>query len=325
MANSIEHRFVRAGDVRLHVAEAGSGPLVVLLHGFPEVWYAWRHQIPVLAGAGFRVVALDQRGYGRSDRPEAVEKYSILHLVGDVVGLILALGEESAVVVGHDWGAEVAWHSALMRPDLVRGVAGLSLPYRPRGEKSQLADLVDTFGDAVYYNYFQCPGRVDAELAADPRRTFRSLLRGGRKRTLEQRTSRSPIAMVPSGGSYLDSYPAQAELPGWLTEEDIDVYAAEFSSGFTGALNWYRAMELSWQLTAFLQDSVIRCPALYLVGEEDRALNFPGVRDAIERMDQLVAGRSEIVRLPGIGHWTQEEAPEQVNAALVSFVRSVTE
>ncbi|MEV6231277.1 alpha/beta hydrolase [Saccharopolyspora shandongensis] len=320
---SITHRFVQAGDVRLHIAEAGTGPLVLLLHGFPEVWYSWRHQIATLAEAGFRAVAVDQRGYGQSDHPVSVEKYSIMHLVGDVIQLLHALDEKEGVVVGHDWGAEVAWNTALMRPDLVRGVVGLSLPYRPRGSQSQLAEMVEAFGDGVYTNYFQRPGPADADLGADPHKTFRLMLRGSRKSSQSKAHARPPAPIVPAGCTYLDIYPEPEKLPTWLTETDIETYAAEFSAGFSGALNWYRNMDHNWELTAFLQNSVIRCPALYLVGEQDRCLNFPGVRDAIERMDELMAGRSEALVLPDVGHWTQQEAPAQVSAAIIEFARSV--
>ncbi|MBB5159020.1 alpha/beta fold hydrolase [Saccharopolyspora phatthalungensis] len=321
--NSVTHRLVQAGDVRLHIAEAGTGPLVLLLHGFPEAWYSWRHQINALAEAGFRAVAVDQRGYGQSEHPTAVEKYSIMHLVGDVIHLLHALDEKAAVVVGHDWGAEVAWHTALMRPDLVRGVVGMSLPYRPRGAQSQLADMVEAFGDGVYTNYFQRPGAADADLGADPRKTFRLMLRGARKSAQPRAHSRPPAPIVPAGRTYLDIYSEPANLPAWLTEADIEAYAAEFSAGFSGALNWYRNMDRNWELTAFLHNGVIRCPALYLVGQQDRCLNFPGVRDAIERLDELVVGRSEAVVLPDVGHWTQQEAPEQVSTALIEFARSV--
>ncbi|MFC9332146.1 alpha/beta fold hydrolase, partial [Kitasatospora sp. NPDC057015] len=165
----VGHRFVETNGIRMHVAEQGEGPLVVLLHGFPETWYSWRHQFSALVAAGYRVVAPDQRGYGRTDRPEAVEQYSQLHLVGDVVGLLDALGEEQAVLVGHDWGSQVAWNTALLRPDRVRGVVSLGLPYFPRGPMSAVAGMTHALGPGFYMNYLQQPGVADAELARDAR------------------------------------------------------------------------------------------------------------------------------------------------------------
>ncbi len=148
--HEIGHRTLEADRITMHIAEAGEGPLVVLLHGFPEGWYSWRHQLRALAAAGYHAVAPDQRGYGESSRPDAIASYSMFHLVGDVVGLIGALGEQRAVVVGHDWGAPVAWHTALFRPDLVRGVAGLSVPHRPRSSRPPLEVNREYLGPGFY-------------------------------------------------------------------------------------------------------------------------------------------------------------------------------
>src|SRR3954454_18003659 len=161
----VEHREVEVGGLRMHAAVQGAGPLVVLLHGFPESWYSWRHQLAALAEAGYRAVAPDQRGFGQTDRPADPAHYTQLHLVGDLIGLLDALGEARAVVVGHDWGAPVAWHTALLRPDRVRGVVGLSVPYRPRGSASPLAAYRAAFGEGFYQLYFQTPGVAEAEFA----------------------------------------------------------------------------------------------------------------------------------------------------------------
>src|SRR5579871_3418986 len=177
-ATSVQHRTVETNGMRMHVAEAGTGPLVVLLHGFPESWYSWRHQMQSLAEAGYHVVAPDQRGYGQTDRPEAIEQYSIFYLVGDVIGLLDALGEEQAVVVGHDWGAPVAWQTALFRPDRVRGVVGLSVPYRPRGTRAPTSVYPTRPGYTFYQLYFQKPGVAEADLGRDVRGTMRRILYG---------------------------------------------------------------------------------------------------------------------------------------------------
>src|SRR3954465_6816301 len=174
----VEHREVEVGGLRMHAAVQGDGPLVVLLHGFPESWYSWRHQLAALAGAGFRAVPPDQRGYGRTGGADDAERYPLLALVGDVGGLIDALGGEQAIVIGHDWGAPVAWHTALLRPDRVAGVAGLSVPFTPRLPGSPVGAGREAFGDRFYQVYFQEPGVAEAEFEADVAETMRRLLIG---------------------------------------------------------------------------------------------------------------------------------------------------
>ncbi|MER0443967.1 alpha/beta hydrolase [Streptomyces sp. Edi4] len=315
----VEHRMIDVNGIRLHIAEEGEGPLVVLLHGFPESWHSWRHQFGPLAAAGFRVVAPDQRGYGRSDHPTDVAAYSILHLVGDVVALVRALGEEKAYVVGHDWGAPVAWHTALLRPDLVLGVAGLSVPPPVRGPHPPLAAMEKAFGGRFYWNYFDRPGVADAEFARDPRTTLRKFFyaaSGDRPGEIVQ-------PLVDPARGWLAALEDPEELPGWFTEGDLDVLTESFSRGFTGGLNWYRNMDRNWELTAPWQDAVITPPALYVYGERDLVPAFPGTPEFIaslpERMPSL---HREPVELPGCGHWTQQERPDEVNAALVEFLRA---
>src|SRR5499427_1853345 len=179
MMSQVQHRMVETNGIRLHIAEQGVGPLVVLCHGFPECWYSWRHQLPALAEAGFHAVAPDMRGYGQSDRPDAIDQYTLLHLVGDMVGLLDTLGAESAVIAGHDWGAPVAWHAALLRPDRFRAVIGLSVPFRPRSGVRPTTAMPRT-DDAIFYQlYFQAPGVAEAELEQDVRSTIRRLAYGG--------------------------------------------------------------------------------------------------------------------------------------------------
>src|SRR3954466_10431714 len=232
----VEHREIEVNGLRMHVAERGEGPLVVLLHGFPECWYSWRHQLGALADAGFHAVAPDQRGYGGTTRPEAIDRYTLLDLVGDVVGLIDALGAGKAIVVGHDWGAPVAWHTALLRPDRVAGVAGLSVPFTPRMPVSPMAGWREAFGDRFYQVYFQEPGVAERELEADVADTMRRLLigsSGDRPPGGDHLGPRGP----PGGGGFLDVLRAGDPLPPWLTQEDLDVYVAELTrTGFTGGL-----------------------------------------------------------------------------------------
>src|SRR5215831_15326693 len=198
-ASGVAHRTVVSNGIHLHFAEQGRGTLVVLCHGFPESWYSWRHQLPALSAAGFHAVAVDMRGYGQSDRPEAIDQYTLLHLVGDMVGLLDVLGIEQAVIAGHDWGAPVAWHAALLRPDRFRAVIGLSVPYRPRSPVVPTS-VMPRREDAVFYQlYFQEPGVAEAELERDLRQTFLKVLGGGSLETLAGGT----VGMVPRGGGYL--------------------------------------------------------------------------------------------------------------------------
>src|SRR5207249_2568701 len=220
----VTHRTIETYGFRMHVAEQGAGPLVVLCHGFPESWYSWRHQLSALAEAGFHAVAPDMRGYGQTDRPEAIDQYTLLHLVGDMVGLVDALGVESAVIAGHDWGAPVAWHAALLRPDRFRGVVGLSVPFRPRGSVRPTTGMPQT-DDAVFYQlYFQEPGVAEAELERDPRATIRSVLywlSGDAPRPNVQPGS-ATVGMVPRRGGFLGGLSAPGTLPAWVTDADVE-------------------------------------------------------------------------------------------------------
>ncbi|WP_020669616.1 alpha/beta fold hydrolase [Amycolatopsis nigrescens] len=317
--SEFEHRFIETNGIRLHVAEAGRGPLVLLLHGFPECWYSWRHQLSALADAGFHVVAPDQRGYARSERPAAAEDYTMAHLTGDVIGLIDALGEEKAAVVGHDWGAPVAWHTALFRPDRVRGVAGLSVPHAPRGSVPPLTAMRAAFGESFYMNYFQQPGRADEELAADPADAFRRLLVG-----LSGDADQVRPMLVPPGKEFTDLWPWPETLPHWLTEHDLETYVAEYAeAGFTGGLNWYRNLNRNWELTAAWKGARIAVPALFVGGDRDPVL-AGRTGEAIEAtLRAAVPGLTRSVLLPGGGHWLQQERPAEVNAALLQFLQAL--
>lgn len=322
---AIVHRFVETNGLRMHIAEqgAGTGPLVVLLHGFPESWYSWRHQLAALAAAGFHAVAPDQRGYGQTDRPAEVARYTQLHLVGDVIGLLDALGAERAIVVGHDWGAPVAWNTALLRPERVRGVVGLSVPYLPRGPVSMLSALRALLGEGFYMSYFQAPGVADAELARDAHATIRRLLYAASGDAPQPPDGpRQPV--VPAGGGFLDLTVEPPTLPAWLREEDIAAYAEEFArTGFTGGLNWYRTIDLSWELMAAWTGAPVLTPALYVAGERDLVVNFPGMTDVLPHLRTSIPQLTEALLLPGCGHWTQQERPEEVNAALIEFARGL--
>ena len=319
----INHRMIEANNVNLHIAEAGDGPLVVLCHGFPESWYSWRHQIPALAEAGFRVVAPDQRGYGTSDAPEDIAAYSILHLTGDIVGLVRALGEEQAVVVGHDWGSPVAWALAQMRPDMFRAVASLSVPFARRAPWRPIHGMRQRFGDRFFYQiYFQTPGVAEHELQHDIPVTMRKILYGA-SGAIERSGGSFGVEGAPPASSYmLDRMPDPGnDLPAWLTAQDIDAYVAAFTkSGFRGGLNWYRNIDHNWVLTAAFDGMKIEQPALFVAGDRDVV---PFGDEAEQRMRAVVTDLRDAVVLPGIGHWTQQEAPDAVNEALLGFLKGL--
>ena len=316
----VRHRYVETRGLRMHIAEAGEGPLVVLLHGFPECWYSWRHQLTALAAAGYHAVAPDQRGYCRTGGPQAADQYTMLHLTGDVIALLDALGEERAVVAGHDWGAPVAWHTALLRPDRVRGVIGLSVPYRPRGSAPPIATLRSSVGDGFYMIYFQRPGVADAELARDLRQTFTRVLYGA------SGDAPAVVPIVPSGGGFLDicAEPPASGLPAWLTSADIDAFAAEYrDSGFTGPLNWYRNLDRNWELTAAWHHAPVTVPALFITGDRDLVMRAPGGREMLSRLRDCAPQLREPVVLDGCGHWTQQERPDEVSKAMIGFLREL--
>jgi pimeloyl-ACP methyl ester carboxylesterase len=317
----VRHRMVETNGIRLHVAEQGEGPLVILCHGFPECWYSWRHQLPALAKAGYHAVAPDLRGYGRSDRPEAVEQYTILDDVGDIVGLVDALGAEQAVIAGHDIGAPIAWQAALLRPDRFRAVIALGVPYRPRafGGAVPPTTLMPRNENAVFYQLFLQTPEAEAALGRDLRRTFRSqfyALSGDRP---PSEGGGFAGGMMPRKGGLLAN---PASLPSWITESDIDVYVAEFTrSGLRGPLSWWRNIDRSWELLAALDGAHVTVPALYIAGERDFIV--PVFRQSIEKQSMLVPKLRPTMMLPDCGHWTQQERAAEVSAAMIDFLRQL--
>jgi pimeloyl-ACP methyl ester carboxylesterase len=319
-------RSIQANGIRMQITEQGSGPLVLLCHGFPESWYSWRHQLKALAEAGFHAVAPDMRGYGNTERPAEIERYTLFHLVGDMVGVLDSLREKTAVIVGHDWGAPVAWHAALMRPDRFRAVVGLSVPYRPRGGAAPTT-LMPQNAEALFYQlYFQAPGAAEAELEADTRVSLRKILFSA-SGDVPRRTpsaSASGVGMVARDGGFLTRMPDPDVLPGWLTEADMDFYVRQFQqSGFRGGLNWYRNIDRNWELMAPYSGASVSVPALYMAGELDLVVAFPRMKEVIAELARYVPQLRGTIMLPGCGHWTQQERPHEVNQALIDFLRAL--
>jgi pimeloyl-ACP methyl ester carboxylesterase len=323
VATEAQHRIVETNGIRMHIAEQGSGPTVLLCHGFPECWYSWRHQLSALAVAGFHAVAPDMRGYGQTGAPQEIDRYTLPHLLGDMVGLLDTLGIERAVIAGHDWGAPVAWLAAQLRPDRFPAVIALSVPFRARGTVRPTSVMPKT-DDAVWYQlYFQEPGIAEAEFDRNVRTAFRI----GRLNVSGDAPPRpQPFGMVPlRGGLFARVPPVPPPLPAWLTEADIDYYTSEFTrTGFRGGLNWYRNIDRNWELLAPFDAVPVSVPALYIAGDRDPVVKFPGMDRHIADLPKFVPQLRGTIMLPGCGHITQEERPAEVNAAMIEFIRRLS-
>jgi pimeloyl-ACP methyl ester carboxylesterase len=322
---SVKHRIIETNGIQMHVAEQGMGPLVILCHGFPESCYSWRHQLPALAEAGFHAMVPDMRGYGHTDRPAAIDQYTLFHMVGDMVGLLDAVGAETAVIAGHDWGASVAWHAALLRPDRFRGVIGLSVPFRPRAPIRPTTSMPQSQDAHFYQLYFQTPGAAEAELERDVRHALRSILyscSGDAPHGGVNSATPEGVGMVPRDGGFLSGMANPASLPPWLNEADLDFYAGEFSrTGFRAGLNWYRNIDRNWELLAPFARARVTVPALYIAGDRDLVPAFRGMDQLIASLSKFVPRLQETIILPGCGHWTQQERPAEVNEAMIAFLR----
>jgi pimeloyl-ACP methyl ester carboxylesterase len=293
----VSERLLAVNGIELQVLEEGEGPLVVLCHGFPELAFSWRWQVPALTRAGFRVVAPDMRGYGGSSAPAEVEAYDVACLCGDLCGLLDALGEESATFIGHDWGAWLVWQLATLHPERVRAVAGLSVPFVPHAPAPPLPIMRRHLGEDFYIVWFQEPGVADEALARDVRRTLTT----SRQWTNEWASE--------------DSAPPRRAA--WLSEQELGVYVEAFErTGFTGGLNWYRNIDRNWELTAAVAEQRVEQPALFLTGELDPVRRFMPA----EAMRGWVTDLRQEIVVPGAGHWVQQQEPEAVNTALLGFL-----
>jgi pimeloyl-ACP methyl ester carboxylesterase len=314
---------IETNGIRVRAVLEGEGPLCVLVHGWPESWYSWRHQIDPLVKAGYRVCVPDVRGYGGSDKPEAIEAYDLVSLTDDVVGIIDALGEQQAILIGHDWGAPIVWTTAIRYPDRVRAVVGMSVPHLGRGKAPSIELFREVYKGRFFYQlYFQEPGVAEKELEADPAKTIRCVYysASGDISDEDRKAGRDkgPDATLLEGA--VDPDP----LPAWLSDEDVAYYAGEFErSGFRGPLNRYRNQERDWKLLPELSERKIEQPALFIAGTRDPVLSFvPGVKlsDLMDRWYTDLRGK---VLIEGAGHWIQQERPAETNAALLDFLRAL--
>jgi pimeloyl-ACP methyl ester carboxylesterase len=316
-------RIIQTNGINMQITEQGEGPLVLLCHGFPELAYSWRHQLPALSRAGYQVVAPDQRGYGGTDCPDPIEAYNIFELVGDMVGLVEALGEEKAIIAGHDWGAPVAWYCTLLRPDIFRALILLSVPYNPRswGNVPPITAMRQTTGEdnQFYIVYFQEEGKVESEMGADVRKTM--------VRTLFTLSGDVPPEsnwrfIFGRDEEFDDTVILPDTLPPWLTEQDVDVFTEAFErTGFRGGVNWYRNIDRNWGLTPFLSGAQISQPSLFIAGERDSVITFS--RAAYDVLEAALPNLSRKILIPGAGHWIQQERPQEVNNLIIDFLKEL--
>ena len=343
--NTRKHQLLDVAGVRIHAVEEGEGPLVLMIHGFPETWYSWRHQLTALAKAGYRAVAIDQRGFGRSSKFWNPEAYGIGRVVADAVGVVHALGEKRAVVVGHDWGAPVAWTAAWLHPDVFRGVIGMSVPFSGRGlialpgspfgerKPDELHAELAGPGQTFYQDYFgQLDGSV-REFESDMRGWLRDgyySLSGDAVASLGVNLdTMDPVALirgsalcVADGTRMRDRFMSPPRQPAWLSESDLDVFVGEFErSGVIGPLCYYRQITASWQELEPHANRPLTQPALFIGGEFDvvRGWGIEAIARASEHMPEFRGARI----IPGVGHWSQQEAPQETNTAMIEFLRDL--
>lgn len=308
-------RSLEANGISIGLIDAGQGPPLILCHGFPELAYSWRHQVPALVEAGYRVVVPDMRGYGRTSQPTDISAYSIDHLAGDLHGILDDIGADRAVFIGHDWGAEVVWNLSVLAPERMAAVAGLSVPFRPRTPVPPTDLFRNLFGDNFFYIlYFQEPGVADAELNADPVKTIRHFIAAGSGEAGNFADMAS--MMEPAEGKgLLDRFPAEVRIPSWMTESDVAVFVEHYSrTGFTGGLNYYRNFDRNWELLEPVADRKVEMPAAFLTGSNDVGAVIPMAGE--EWVPDLRVNET----LPGAGHWLHQQRPEEVNRLLVDFL-----
>jgi len=318
----VTFRFIESNGIKMRIAEAGTGPLVLLAHGWPESWYSWRHQMTMLADAGYHAVAPDMRGYGETDKPAAVDDYDVNHVAGDLVGILDALGEETAILVGHDWGAIVAWTTVLLHPSRFTALIAMSVPYGGRVAQSPMESWQEAFGENFFYIlYHNEPGGIaEAEYDADPRGLISRLY-------LSPNSPRVQPAITDplrSAGGWIGRLGAPMGLPDWLLQEDLDYVVSQFeNSGFRGGMNYYRNFHRNWEITEHLQGAKIKIPVLFIAGSRDMVIAGAEKESLTATISRATEDLRDVVLIPEIGHWVQQEAPDEVNQAISDFLTEI--
>ncbi|CAI9105402.1 OLC1v1004315C1 [Oldenlandia corymbosa var. corymbosa] len=317
---NIRHQTLPVSGINLHVAEIGEGPAVLFLHGFPELWYSWRHQMVYLASKGYRAIAPDLRGYGDSDAPAGASNYTAFHIVGDLVALLDSLGLNKVFLVGHDWGAIIAWYFCLFRPDRIKALVNFSCAFRyfdPKDSaKKPVAEMREMFGDDYYVCRFQAPGEVEEELAGvDVAALMKAFFVSRESGTL----------CIPKGAfGFMAQAAAQSlPFPDWLTQDDVDYFAAKHSkNGLTGGINFYRAIDLNWELSEAWVESKIQVPVRFVVGDLDLTYHMPGMQDYLHNggFKKDVPNLEKVVVIEGAAHFINQEKPDVCNTQIHEFI-----
>lgn len=318
----VTFRYIEANGLKMRIAEAGSGPLVLMAHGWPESWYSWRHQMTMLAEAGYHVMAPDMRGYGETDAPINVDDYDIEHVAGDLVGILDVLGEETAILVGHDWGAIVAWTTVLLHPTRFSALITMSVPYGGRVAQSPMDTWREAYGDDFFYILYhnEAGGAAEAEYDADPRGLISRLY-------LSPDSPREPAAITDrkrAAGGWIGRLGAPLGLPDWLRQEDLDYVVTQFEqAGFRGGINYYRNFHRNWEITEHLDGAKIDIPVLFIAGSRDSVIAGADEERLTATISRATNDLRGVVLIPEIGHWVQQEAPEETNAAILEFLNEL--
>jgi len=314
MSASVARHVAEVNGIKLSYLSQGEGPLVIFMHGFPDLAISWRHQMKAVADAGYRAVAPDMRGYGESDAPDDPSLYTQFHIAGDITGLIDHLGEKSAVIVGHDMGANLAWAMATFLPHRVRGVVVLSIPQKPRGAQPPVASSPPRF----YQRLFQDVGVEEADLDAKVQMFIPAIFD---RLSGTSELGAPPALIVPEGQHFSDVFEAPKAAPAWMGADELAHYVATFQrTGFRGALNWYRNIDNNWRLSAPWASSVVSVPAAFIIGTSDVAWALFKENGVIDSQKDRVPDLRDLRVLDGVGHWIAQEAPEEVNDLLLTFL-----
>ncbi|XP_004298141.1 PREDICTED: bifunctional epoxide hydrolase 2-like [Fragaria vesca subsp. vesca] len=316
----VEHRTVRVNGINMHVAEKGQGQVVLLIHGFPELWYSWRHQIQSLASLGYRAVAPDLRGFGDTDAPADASSYTCFHVVGDLIALLdtVAGDQKKVFVVGHDWGALIAWYLCLFRPDRVKALVNLSVQYFPRNpQRKILESMKAAYGEDYHFCKFSefLPGEIEAEFAQiGTARVIREFL-----------TYRHPGPLfLPKGKGFGHPSDSPIALPSWLSEADVNYYVGKFEKkGFTGGINYYRNSDRNWELLAPWTGAQVKVPVKYIVGDQDLVYNSLGAKDYIHNGEfkKYVPFLEEVVIMEGVAHFINQEKGDEISKHIHDFIK----
>jgi len=327
----MEFKFIDTNGITLRAAVEGEGPLIIMVHGCPESWFSWRRQIPVIAEAGYKVAAIDVRGYGGSDKPHAIEEYTLKKIGADIVGIIDFFEEDQAILIGHDWGGPIVWYTSLLNENRISAVAGLSVPYFPQREVSPLDAFEVIYKDKFFYQlYFQKEGVAESEFEPDLRKylesTYFSIDARGMKKQFE-----NPLNAMNKGpnAKYLDDVVEFESYPDWINKDEMNYLINEFeNSGMRGPLNRYRAQRIDFEELKDFRDKKLKQPAALMVGSLD-PVNFfigDGYKDTEHLKEVFEPVYENLIKtelINDVGHWTQQEAPEEVNKFLLDFLKQI--